>query len=81
MREDDWDEVEDDDADDVIPCPSCGEDVYDDADWCPSCRQFITRSTSPWSGKPRWWIVAGLLGIGSVIWLSLGPIWAGFFGN
>jgi zinc-ribbon domain len=78
MRDDDDDEEEEDlddvwaedDADetDVVPCPACGAEVYEDAEQCPACGQSIVHGTSPWRGRPRWWILLGLAGIAAVLW-------------
>ncbi|RJP36807.1 MAG: hypothetical protein C4547_06700 [Phycisphaerales bacterium] len=46
--------VVDDDAE-VLPCPSCGADVYEDADQCPICGQWITPGAS---GRRQRWIAA-----------------------
>lgn len=61
--DDDHDSDLHDSSPDYVPCPMCGEDVLEDADWCASCGNFITHSTSVWSGKPIWWIIAGMLGV------------------
>jgi predicted nucleic acid-binding Zn ribbon protein len=56
-------------------CPVCGEPIYDDADICPHCGDFIYHDThNPWRGRNLWWVVLGLLGIISVVFmLALGP--------
>jgi hypothetical protein len=61
----------DDDESDVVPCPKCGADVYEDAEQCPSCGEYIVHPTSAWHGKPWWWIAVGMAGITAVIWLSM----------
>jgi len=60
-----------DDETDVVPCPECGAVVYEDAEQCPSCGLYIVPSTSPWRGRPRWWILLGLMGIAAVLWLLI----------
>ena len=67
--DDDWDEGEDES--DVVPCPECGAEVYEDAEQCPACGQYIVHGTSPWRGRPRWWILLGLAGIAAVLWLTI----------
>ncbi|MGD9126005.1 MAG: hypothetical protein PVH19_01395 [Planctomycetia bacterium] len=64
---DDYDDTYDedesfDDASDTVECPACGATIYEDTPRCPICGEYITFSTSPFSGKPTWWIVLGLLG-------------------
>ena len=56
----------------TVPCPSCKADVHEDAERCPHCGEYITRSTSPWSGRPLVWIALGLLGILAVIYFLVG---------
>ncbi len=46
----------------TAPCPNCGAEMYDDAEWCPSCEQYVTRETREWTGRPLWWIVLALAG-------------------
>lgn len=70
--DDDWGDDDEDDSD-VVPCPECGAEVYEDAEQCPACGQSIVQDTSPWRGRPRWWIVLGLAGIAAVLWLLLPP--------
>ena len=60
---DDGDDEGDDGSTDTIPCPVCGTEVYEDAVRCPACGDYITRQTGIWSGRPRWWILLGVLGI------------------
>ena len=50
MYDDDYD---DEDDYGTIPCPNCGEDVYDDSPRCPQCGEYIT-SSSRRSSKPIW---------------------------
>ena len=35
------DEFDEDAQADTLPCPDCGEEVYDDTDRCPHCGQWI----------------------------------------
>ncbi len=65
-----------DDFSETLPCPQCGNEVYEDAVRCPHCGTYITHDTNVWSGRPAWWIVLGLLGVLAVI-LTL----AGVFGR
>lgn len=68
---DDWedagpDEI-DDDAADLVRCPSCGEEIYEDAQQCPYCGDYVTHSTSAMSGRPLWFCALGLLGVVATI--------------
>ena len=62
--EGDWDE---DGPAETVSCPSCGVDVYEEAEQCPSCGEWITSFHSPWQGKSTWWIVLGALGVAATI--------------
>jgi hypothetical protein len=59
-----------DDDDTTMPCPHCGEDVYDDAEQCPSCGQYLSREDAPATVRP-WWIV-----IGVAVCLVIVVLWA-----
>lgn len=65
---DDFDEPDDDEPV-YLPCPNCGEDVYEELEQCPHCGEYITHSTSPWQGKSPLWIVLGIAGIVAVIYV------------
>jgi len=61
------DDTLDEDRDHTAPCPNCGAEIYDDAVQCPVCGEYLTNDTSPWSGRPLWWVLLGLAGIVAVI--------------
>jgi len=63
LDDDDDSDEPDDDRSETIRCPACGAEVYEDAPQCPACGDYITADTSPWSDRPTWWIVLGLIGI------------------
>lgn len=69
------DEIEafdDEDDADVVECPHCGREVYDDADRCPHCGMNVVRNRFPrW---PIWFIITVII----VILIVLG--WTGLFG-
>ncbi len=67
MCEDDLIDDHDEDEADVLPCPSCGQMVYEDSDQCPYCGDWII----PLSGQPRW---TRLVGAMLVVALLLGLI-------
>jgi hypothetical protein len=73
MIGDNWEEDEDDFVEepaevDLVPCPACGAEIYEDAEQCPKCGQYIVPDTRAWSGKPLWWMLLGLVGIAAVIY-------------
>ncbi len=69
------DEDSGDDFTETVPCPHCGANVYEDAVQCPACGTYIIHNTSPWTGRPIWWVVLALLGILATVWVlaGLGP--------
>jgi hypothetical protein len=65
-----WDDdALDDDTAEVMPCPECGAEIYEDAEQCPVCGCYVTFGTSPWSGRSPIWIVLGIAGIVAVIFV------------
>jgi uncharacterized paraquat-inducible protein A len=38
---------------DTVPCPYCGEPVYEQAERCPRCENFLTREDAPLQ-TPLW---------------------------
>lgn len=56
----------DDESTETLPCPQCGAQVYEEAERCPVCGTYIIQA-SVWTGRPGWWILLALLGIGAAI--------------
>jgi hypothetical protein len=77
-EEDELDESEDPDESDqdsdedlsrTVPCPSCGEDVYEEAERCPNCGEHITPGAAT-SGRPKWLMIGVALALLAVVlWL------------
>ena len=57
----------DDDSAEVIPCPNCGVEIYEESEQCPACGLYVVASVNPWQGRPTWWILLGLMGIIAVV--------------
>ena len=51
----------DDDESQTLPCPSCGAEIYEDADRCSVCGQYVTPGRSGRSVKSWWWVLLGLI--------------------
>jgi predicted RNA-binding Zn-ribbon protein involved in translation (DUF1610 family) len=74
--DDDWevpdpDEFDDDDAD-LVKCPSCGEEIFEEAQQCPYCGDYVVHSTtSALVGRPFWFCVIGLLGMAATAFCLL----------
>ena len=66
MTDDHYTDI-DDESSDLVPCPECGAEIYDDAEMCPHCGNFVVHDARLWSGRPTWWIVLGFLGVVAVI--------------
>jgi hypothetical protein len=63
----------DDDGVETVPCPHCGEAVYEEAERCPHCEAYLSEEDAPPARKP-WWVVAGALAVLAVVALW---IWKG----
>jgi hypothetical protein len=44
-----------DDSEPAIPCPHCGEDVYEDAERCPHCEHYLSEEDPP--PAPKSWLI------------------------
>ncbi len=60
------DDYDDDDESETIPCPSCGADIYEDAEACPHCGDYIHHGYSR-----GWWSFGGALDEWSPFWVLL----------
>ncbi len=78
--EETWDDEEgddfvDNDISETLPCPECGQPVYEDAVQCPSCGHYICWTESGRSRQLPWWIVVGFLAalaaMGGILGLGL----------
>ncbi len=55
----DWgDDGADDDS--TVPCPYCGQEMYEDSPRCPHCGQYISAEDAPPRRAP-WWILLGVV--------------------
>jgi hypothetical protein len=50
----------------TVPCPHCGEDIFDDAEQCPYCQQYISAADFK-KQIPTWVIVLIVLTIVSFL--------------
>ncbi|HJT76359.1 MAG TPA: hypothetical protein VJ739_04080 [Gemmataceae bacterium] len=69
--DDDWDEPDgyeppDDEGGGTVPCPYCGEAVYEDAVRCPRCENYISKEDSPPRRQPVW-MVLGVLAVLAIV--------------
>ena len=66
----DWEFPEPDEQGDSVEtlrCPSCRDEVYEEAEWCPTCGQYVVFDNRPLSGREWWFVSLGLLGMAAVI--------------
>jgi predicted nucleic acid-binding Zn ribbon protein len=65
-------DMDDDDAPDLIPCPSCRKFISEDAEQCHHCRYFISREDAPASRAAIFitLIVCALIVLAVLGWLS-----------
>jgi len=64
----DDDDGYDDDSVELLPCPECGAEIYEEAQRCPYCGAYVVHSSGNlFDGRAWWWIVLGVLGIISVV--------------
>ncbi len=59
-----------DDEGDVVPCPGCGSEVYEETQKCPHCGDWITPSVALNRKNPIW-IIAAILALLAMIVLSI----------
>ena len=69
--DDDSDDEESFDPDepvDLVPCPTCGTEIYEEAQRCPACGEYVIHGRSPpWEGQPAWYIALAVLGVVAVL--------------
>ena len=68
--EDGWDDPEPEAGDgevDLVPCPACGEQIYEETQQCPHCGEYVTSSTSALGGRPWWFCALGTAGVVAAI--------------
>ncbi len=63
---------DDDESSYTMPCPECGEAIYDDAQQCPYCGQYVIVATSVFSARPLWYVALAVLGIAATIVALIG---------
>lgn len=56
----------DEEDDYTVPCPHCGEDIFDDVDQCPYCRQYLSSADFK-KRLPTWVVIVIVLTIVSLL--------------
>ncbi len=70
----------DEQDDDTVACPHCGEDIFDDADQCPYCQQYISAADFK-REIPTWVVVLIVLTIASFLLPTLLTALRSIFGQ
>jgi predicted RNA-binding Zn-ribbon protein involved in translation (DUF1610 family) len=67
---DESDQDSDDESSGTLPCPNCGEDVWEEAERCPHCGENITPRIG--SDRKPWWVIAAaiLALLAVLLWLA-----------
>ncbi len=65
----DLEELGDDGASDTLPCPLCGEEIYEGVDRCPLCGEYVVLGVARRPRGMLWRIVLILIGIALAIWI------------
>ena len=56
----------DEQDDTTVPCPNCGQGIFDDSEQCPHCRQYISAADLK-KQLPTWVVVLIVLTIVSFL--------------
>lgn len=64
-------EDEGDEVSELVRCPSCHEEIFEDAEQCPYCGDYVVHSTSALAGRPFWFCALGMLGVAAAIYCLL----------
>ena len=51
----------------LLPCPSCGVEVYEETQRCPHCGEWITPLAASARSRSRLWIIAAILALIAII--------------
>jgi len=56
----------------LVPCPYCGDDVYEQAERCPHCGKYISEEDTPDHAAARFpsWLIVGVIAclVAVLIW-------------
>jgi uncharacterized protein (DUF983 family) len=73
MHDDDWDDADDlpDDSDDgddtTIPCPACGEPIFEDSPRCPACGEYVIAGAAA-GPRPAWVVLTVIICLALAAW-------------
>jgi len=63
--DDDWEQDTEDDG--YVPCPYCGEQMYEEAGYCSACDRWISREDAPGTSMAPWKVMIILMLLGTMI--------------
>ena len=69
-----FDDFPDDAPAELLPCPECGADIYEEAEQCPICGSYVTFRTNVWADRSLAWVLVGLAGVVAFV---VGLVWFG----
>ena len=69
--DDDPDGMLDDEDDTTIPCPACGEAMFDDSPRCPHCGVYVVADGGS-SSLPNWVVLTVLVCLALAAWWIIG---------
>jgi uncharacterized protein (DUF983 family) len=72
--EDDWDDSDDLADDTTVPCPACGEPMFEDSPRCPACGDYVTAGRAA-GLKPAWIVLTALVCLAVAAWWIVGGWW------
>ena len=77
---DDDDGFDEEDEDTTTPCPFCGVETYDDAEWCPACRNYLSHEdhARPYA-KPAWILIGVALALLPILYVNFAGVWTWLF--
>jgi hypothetical protein len=61
----------DDESAELMVCPHCRSEIYEDSQRCPKCDNYITPSISPWNNKPFVWRLFMVTIVLVLVWVFL----------
>jgi hypothetical protein len=51
----------------VLPCPSCGQDVYEESERCPHCGDWVMPLAASACTRSSVWIIAAILALIAIL--------------
>jgi hypothetical protein len=66
-------DLRDDDstAEDTVPCPACGAEVFEDSPRCPACGEYVTADGGQAGSRPLWVVVTAAICLAMAVWIAL----------